>query len=311
MPTQARLPDESACEQYYDQRYRAGYMDNWPDRKLERVRAILADLDLPADGTAVDFGCGNGLFTAVLRDRLPGWRVIGLDISAAAVENAGGTVNGCEFHRPNEQALEPGTVDFLFTHHVLEHVHDLQTTWTGMTGMMKQCSSMLHILPCGNEGSFERELCRLRTDGIDPDAGHRFFYEDEGHLRRLTTEELVTLAGGSGFHLRQEYYSHHQIEAVDWLTGNGVRFVLDICDPRRAVDDAAAKKLRRIRRRLLSVALLKSLARRRRGPLWPAAKIAERFTASLAERGQREWQETRGLRNGSEMYLVFRRGRAS
>jgi hypothetical protein len=60
-------------------------------------------------------------------------------------------------------------------------------------------SAMLHILPCGNEGSFEHNVCLLRKDGINPELEGRFFFEDEGHVRRLTTEQLSALCAKMGF----------------------------------------------------------------------------------------------------------------
>jgi trans-aconitate 2-methyltransferase len=43
--------------------------------------AVLARLDLRGDETVVDAGCGSGRLTAALLDRLPGGRVIAVDVS--------------------------------------------------------------------------------------------------------------------------------------------------------------------------------------------------------------------------------------
>jgi SAM-dependent methyltransferase len=328
MPLQVQLPDDRACERFYDQRYADGYMDDWPARKLERVRDILASLGLPESGTALDFGCGIGSFTAVLRDCLPGWRVLGVDLSRVAIENARRAVPGCEFHHleerdqtgvPQETSschtgkrnIEPGSVDLLFTHHVLEHVRDLEQTWNRMTGFMRENSWMLHVLPCGNPGSFEHELCRLRVDGIDPDAGGRFFYEDPGHLRRLRTNDMIALAGRFGYQFADGLYSHHRFEALDWLSGNGVRFVLNLCDPAKAVDPPARRRLARIRRQLLYMALIKRVARSPGTWMRPLAALAERLTHRWTRQSQHEWQQMRSHPDGSEMYLVFQRAAGS
>ncbi len=52
-----------------------------------------------------------------------------------------------------------------------------------MDGYLKPESSMLHFMPCGNEGSYEYNVCLLRSDGINTELENRFFFEDEGHVR--------------------------------------------------------------------------------------------------------------------------------
>ncbi|KJR40670.1 Methyltransferase type 12 domain protein [Candidatus Magnetoovum chiemensis] len=39
-------------------------------------------------GNGLDFGCGNGVFTKVLKTALPGWNIYGCDLSDVAIENA-------------------------------------------------------------------------------------------------------------------------------------------------------------------------------------------------------------------------------
>ena len=73
---------------------------------------------------------------------------------------------------------------------------------------MKPSSSFLHILPCGNEGSFEHTICLLKKDGINKEMGNRFFFEDPAHIRRLSTDELNTMVAKFGFNLTKDYYSN-------------------------------------------------------------------------------------------------------
>jgi trans-aconitate 2-methyltransferase len=68
----------------------------WDARAYERVsepqvawgRAVLDRIALRGDETALDAGCGTGRVTRLLAERLPRGRVIGLDASAAMVEEA-------------------------------------------------------------------------------------------------------------------------------------------------------------------------------------------------------------------------------
>ena len=54
----------------------------------EMGRAVLERLPLEGDETVLDAGCGTGRVTALLLERLPRGRVIGVDGSAAMVEEA-------------------------------------------------------------------------------------------------------------------------------------------------------------------------------------------------------------------------------
>ena len=67
-----------------------------PDRYLtyadERGRPfveLLARVDAVDPDTVVDLGCGPGNLTALLVERWPGARVVGLDSSAQMIEKAG------------------------------------------------------------------------------------------------------------------------------------------------------------------------------------------------------------------------------
>src|SRR5688572_28700533 len=89
------LTDESAAVRFYDERSAAGYMEDWPAWKKRRVASFIRELNLPQTGRALDFGCGQGVFTEVLRQTLPGWRVSGTDLSSEALQAARKRFPGC------------------------------------------------------------------------------------------------------------------------------------------------------------------------------------------------------------------------
>lgn len=319
-----RLYEEQTSKQFYDERYSKGYMDEWPAEKRRRVFEVVRGLGLPDRGEALDFGCGSGVFTEVVRQALPGWKVCGTDLSAVALEQARRRVPGCEFFDLSADEAAGRRFDFLFTHHVLEHVYDLDEVWRQIAGLTKPASAMLHILPCGNEGSLEYRISRLVGGGFDPDSGGRFFFEDEGHLRRLDTEQMRAMAARAGFELACGYYSNQYHGAVNWITQNEPGYVSSLLDPARAVDAESGRELARLRRRLLPAALLRTLLRRGRagggGPrsakgwaalvaglcVYPASRLVDwRMTV----KSEAEWRERKGDPGGSEMYLYFTRGR--
>ena len=319
----ASVSHTEADSAFYDARYEAGYMDEWSPETKARVAAVIGELGLPGTGTALDFGCGNGVLTAVLRDALPGWTIIGTDLSSVAVQHAAGRVARCRFLHADDGALATLQVDFLFTHHVLEHVDDLDATLQRFASYVRRGGCMLHVLPCGNPGSFEYRVVQTRADGVDPARGGRFFYEDEAHLRRLTTDELSAVCRRHGFELVAEWYANQYAGAVQWITESPLALVRALTDASAARDEPTRRQLGRLRRFLLATTLLRFPAvwlrrklqkGRRRLTDWAVvaalvalAPVSWPVDAYWRHRAAREWALRQHDPRGSEMFLAFRR----
>ena len=318
------LSDPRAAQAFYEDRYAHGYMEEWPDEKKRRIAEVVGALGLPPSGSALDFGCGNGVLTDVLRRALPpGWSVLGTDLSANAVKNARERFPGSAFATGDSPEVTGQRFDLVFTHHVLEHVHDVREILDSLAARVAPGGGMLHILPCGNPGSYEHGLCLARIGGIESARENRFFFEEEGHLRRLSTDDMRELCAARGFRLAGEWYSNQRDGAFAWLTLADPGLIADLTDERRAVDRAAARKLRRLRRQLK---LLRALrlpaygvdARLRRGlrsardwailavglPLYPLSKLVD---AWIERRWHAEWRARKRDPRGSEMFLWLQR----
>jgi trans-aconitate methyltransferase len=308
---------------FYEDRYTAGYMDDWDIEKKQRVSEIIKGLDLPTSGNALDFGCGTGVFTQVIKQELPDWNVYGTDISTTAIDKASKKNTDCIFFTILDKTYNNIKFDFLYSHHVLEHVYDLTASIEDMNSFMKPSSSCLHILPCGNEGSFEHKICSLMKNGINEKMENRFFYEEPGHIRRLTTEQLNTIMGKYGFKLAKEYYSHQYYGSISWMITEGdTKFILSLTDPLMAKDLKSARKLLLLRKCLLllsffrkTVMTAKSLeikgTRLRHKVkssavllLYPLSSLVYKY---LARKAQQEWKCRKTDRSGSEMYLYYKR----
>lgn len=318
------LYNKETTQAFYEERYAHDYMSSWPDEKKQRVFELIRGLDLPCTGEALDFGCGNGILTDVVRQALPsGWKVYGTDISATAIENARKRYPSCGFFTVGDGRRLGKRFDFLFTHHVLEHVHDTARVLNEIEGCMKAVSTMLHILPCGNEGSFERNVCLLRKDGINPESENRYFFEDEGHLRRLTTEQCGALCAKHGFVLTRAYYAHQHDGAINLISQMRPGFIWMFTDSSGALDERARSRLKKLRYELLGLwalrypvvvveSRLKKENRTFRDYLLmiagvPFYAIAKPVDAHIKRKALREWKLRKTERNGSEMYLLFKR----
>lgn len=323
-PRTWELYDKAAATVFYQERYADGYMDEWPIEKRRRIFDVVRSLELPSTGEAIDFGCGNGVLTDVVRQALPStWHVYGTDISSVAIENAKGRYPRCTFLDPATAELRGKKVDFLFTHHVLEHVWDVSEALVEMDELLKERSAVLHVLPCGNAGSLEHWICAQRRDGVSPQLGNRFFFEDEGHVRRLTTDQVSAPYRARGFALEKELYGNQYHGAIDWITQAGPRFIRSLVDPSSASDAEARRQLGKLRRKLFLASVLRFPAGVVEGKLrkrkWsardylvlglglPLYVLAKPVDSRLKRKSLEEWRSRNGERNGSEMYLFFRR----
>src|ERR1700676_1908723 len=85
------------AKQFYEDRFENGYMDEWTRESKERIFSVINELDLPPNGRALDYGCGNGVFTEIMREALPQWDIFGCDISEKAIANAKNRFPECTF----------------------------------------------------------------------------------------------------------------------------------------------------------------------------------------------------------------------
>lgn len=319
----ASLYEKEVSLEFYEDRFEQGYMDDWPLEKKQRVIEIIRELPLPEKGIALDFGCGNGVFTEVLRVALPHWEIHGCDISVTAVENARKRFPGCRFFVYEDQSSTDKQFDFVFSHHVMEHVYDIRKTFSDVNQFLKPSAHMLHIFPCGNEGSFEYGICNLRSDGINKAIGNRFFFEDEGHVRRLTTKETSDLLAEYGFKLSRDYYSNQYFGAIRWLIQCGPSYVLNFADPGKSKDQRAFWRLMYVRVKLLLFSFLylpvkvhnyiRQLKKRKvkHYLIWAVDIIpyclVSPFQWAIDYLTKREWQQRKHQADGSEMYLFYSR----
>jgi SAM-dependent methyltransferase len=318
------LYEKERSSGFYENRYRQGYMDDWPIEKKRKIFEVIQDLKLPAKGEALDFGCGNGVLTEIIRQALPSWKISGTDLSAKALDNARKRYPDCTFFEINRSNSKSKKFDFIFTHHVFEHVFDLKIAFNQMNEYLKPKSSMLHFLPCGNKGSYEYNICRLRRDGINTDIENRYFFEDEGHVRRLDTDGFCRLCETKDFELCQEYYSNQYFGAIEWITSYSPKFVWRFTDISQAIDKAARLKLIRERKKLIFINLLRLPVKVVRKLRYKRNKKYKEYITLLTGitlyifslpiekyikgKARQEWDRKKTERNGSEMCLYFKRG---
>lgn len=317
------LHDADTAVDFYDKRYQDGYMEEWDDIKKSKVKEVIAMLNLPDKGKALDFGCGNGVFTNIIKSVLPNWDVYGVEISPTAVKNAKVKFPNCIFFGIEEAQNHLNSFDFLFSHHVIEHVQDLSETFAVINSYLKPRSSQLHILPCGNEGSYEHKICLLHKNGIEKEKENRFFFEEPGHLRRLTSTDFSSYEKNIGFSLEQQFYSNQYHGAVNWITKSSPRFVKKLTDPSTAANESSKIELNRLRGKLLPLTYFQfpyskywavkskwyksSADYFKLAVYFFPAMISKIFYDKYDRLSANEWKEHKRELAGSEMFLFYKR----
>ncbi|MCW5912361.1 MAG: class I SAM-dependent methyltransferase [Cyclobacteriaceae bacterium] len=213
-------------ESAYNRKYLAGYMESWPVWKKTRVRNLIKELGIGTMGTALDFGCGKGEFTSVLRDQLLGWTIAGTDVSTEAIKMASFNGGNGHFFPLTEESLVGKSYDFIFSHHVLEHVEDLKYSVRQLSSICNLGGVMLHILPSGDTGCIENLICQWRNDGFDQNRGNRMFFEHPSHERRLTSLELIQEFRSFNMHVQRQYFSNIFFGSLEWITASNLKLIL-------------------------------------------------------------------------------------
>jgi ubiquinone/menaquinone biosynthesis C-methylase UbiE len=311
---------------YYDRRHEAGWMDFWPERKRSRVVELIRNCGIAPGARVLEYGCGPGVFTAAVKEALPSLRLHGCDISAVAVAKARQRCRDAQFRVVEDgiDPFEPESFDLIYTHHVLEHVQDLQAVLAAIARMLKPGGKALHIVPCANAGSIEHRISRLKRHANAP-AGC-FCCDDLSHVRRLTSGQLCDASAAVGLAVVEGRYANQFWGGIDYLTNEYHWTLLKWLNPLDGADWGAKLELAAITLVLFPF----SLARRGpdcvlqtvRRPLstgkkalysalvplavigWPFARGLNHLLSGLAEC---EWRTNNTRPNGSEMYLLFKK----
>lgn len=144
-------------------------------------------------GVVLDIGCGGGSFLAALKKR--GARVMGLDISATAVQRAGkqyGVPGVCGSLPATPFAA--GSFAAITMFHVLEHLPDPVEILAAAAGMLAPGGRLVVQVP--NAACWQMLLLGRRWSGFDVPR----------HLINFRVEDLEDLLDGCGFEVRRRKY---------------------------------------------------------------------------------------------------------
>lgn len=308
MQTQAKaFASEVEVADYYDQRFESNYMCGWDSHIEAKIRTFFSQINLP-DGTYLDFGCGQGSLTGILKSIHPQGQVEGCDVSSVAIQKALEQNPGIGFALWQSHQMKKN-YSLIFSHHVLEHVLDLEETLNQLDKLTSPGGLHCHILPCGNPGSLEWKVAKATTNGFE--ANGRFFFEEDGHLRRLTSDQLAALYAERGYQLVRSQFTNQYQGAFKWIIDLGPKFIHSFANPNRGKSLADSLWLYTLKIKLLLLWQMRSLAHYR-----PTAKIkrliyslmlplAKSYVSHFSQQLGKEATNCLSHSQGSEMLMCF------
>jgi 2-polyprenyl-3-methyl-5-hydroxy-6-metoxy-1,4-benzoquinol methylase len=93
---------------------------------LVSKRKLVCSYANKRSGLLLDYGCGTGSFLNEMKSS--GWTIKGIEPDGGAAQKAN-MLTGCEIGNPSSlDALENDSIDVITLWHVLEHVHELDST---------------------------------------------------------------------------------------------------------------------------------------------------------------------------------------
>lgn len=155
-----------------------------PNRKVAVEYPIRQLHDMP-NGLALEIGCGSG---RLMQDVVAmGWKAIGIDFDASAVESA--RSKGLDA-RVGDLASHPfaeGSFDAVLMNHVIEHLPDAGGTLRQIMRLLRPGGRLLCVTPNGESWGHKRFVENWR--GLEPPR----------HLQIFNRRSLHALAKSAGF----------------------------------------------------------------------------------------------------------------
>jgi len=177
------------------------------DRSIAGFRLGEALRCLPTRGAVLELGCGAGRMLGGVRRARPGLRLVGMDVSAAALAHAARCLPGVELRRVEDPAAPlpapDGEFDAVLVLDVLEHLADPRRALTELHRVLAAGGALHLNVPCEGDA-----LCLWRWL---PPPLRGLKRELAGHVQRFRRRELLALLEEAGFEVTRVRYSLHAL----------------------------------------------------------------------------------------------------
>ncbi len=181
---------------------------DWDARTYDRVadpmtrwgQRVLARLEVAADATVLDAGCGTGRVTEMLMEKVPDGRVVALDAAPSMVTEARRRLAPYG-HRvlvvqADLLALGPellagwAPVDAVLSTATFHWVLDHDRLFANLAGVLRPGGRL--VAQCGAEGNIARLIEAVRSTGLER-TGAWYYASPEDTRRRLETSGFTDI----------------------------------------------------------------------------------------------------------------------
>jgi 2-polyprenyl-3-methyl-5-hydroxy-6-metoxy-1,4-benzoquinol methylase len=198
---------------YYEETHKNWFLH--PNRDLFSL--IAGQLEERGVNSVIDIGCGKGDFLRHIHLRIPGARLIGVDLSDNAPEPGITYWRGDILNAPIEEQF-----DAVVSLAVIEHVPDVQGFLRRLSDLCKPGGTI--IVMTLNDGGLLYRTARLgKALGVSI-AFDRVY--DAHHLHHFTTRSLSRLIQGAGLRIDRVHHHNAPIAAMDIPAGNALAGVV-------------------------------------------------------------------------------------
>ncbi len=194
----------------YDQRYKAGYMADFSDlaeadRVISLKNSVHNRIVSLKPRRILDYGCGQGGYFSVWWDLFPNAELYAAEISKEAINL---TLKKYPEMKPRISLIEKNNAinlkdryfDLILSVEVIEHVEELFAYLEDIYRPLSPGGFFIWTTPCGNPYSLEwfRGILMGKIQ-VTQEGFRRFAWEDSAHLRRLKTNEILSILKNIGY----------------------------------------------------------------------------------------------------------------
>lgn len=177
-----------------------------------KLKYVLEDLK-DVEGDVLDAGCGAGGMTKAIKYYRPDLKLVGVDISKKAVNEAKKDAQGVEFlygDVTNLSEFKEETFDAVVTFDVLEHLGKPEESLKEVYRVLKPSGVFSALVPL--DGSI------FTIHGIAKKLGFIPKKKYAGHVQQFSEADVLRLLTDSGLRLEKKRYSQHYFhQVIDFL----------------------------------------------------------------------------------------------
>jgi trans-aconitate methyltransferase len=173
--------------------------------------------------SVLDAGCGDGRFTAWLRDRFPTAQVMGVDADSVMVERARARHPNLDLRvlAVGSEALEDRRFDLIVCTDVLEHIADDKAAFSWFARRLSPEGRLILHVPSDNQRHFPSISEALRSEIARGQGPHLREGYTAGELGNLASEVGLRVLSVDATFVR--YLVRLAVDTETWISMHGLR----------------------------------------------------------------------------------------